>query len=123
MAERREALQLAVAAAHRDQRDSGGAALRAAGYHEQVKVTPETTLLFEERNGARVVVHRTNGGFSVGLQRSSPEELLARIAAAPPRFSPNLLLRPVGQDFLLPTIAHTAGPAGGAHFAPAPVGY
>jgi bacillithiol biosynthesis cysteine-adding enzyme BshC len=100
-----------------------GAALRAAGYHEQVKVTPETTLLFEERNGARVVVHRTNGEYSVGLQRSSREELLARIVAAPERFSANVLLRPVVQDFLLPTIAYTGGPAEVAYFAQAAVVY
>ncbi len=100
-----------------------GRELRAAGYHEQVKVTPSSTLLFEQRNGAREVIHRRNGGFTVGQDAKSREELLARIASEPRRFSANVLLRPVVQDFLLPTIAYTGGPAEVAYFAQAAVVY
>jgi len=39
-----------------------GQALEAAGYHQQVKVTSATTLLFEVKNGARTVVRRKNNG-------------------------------------------------------------
>ncbi len=35
-----------------------GRELEAAGYHQQVKVTPSSTLLFTLRDGARVPVHR-----------------------------------------------------------------
>jgi uncharacterized protein YllA (UPF0747 family) len=35
-----------------------GKAIEAAGYHQQVKVTAATTLLFEVKNGARTVVRR-----------------------------------------------------------------
>ena len=35
-----------------------GEALDAAGYHQQVKVNASSTLLFAERNGSRVPVHR-----------------------------------------------------------------
>ena len=35
-----------------------GKAIEAAGYHQQVKVTSATTLLFEVKNGARTVVRR-----------------------------------------------------------------
>jgi bacillithiol biosynthesis cysteine-adding enzyme BshC len=100
-----------------------GKALRAAGYHEQVKVTPSSTLLFEKRNGARTVIHRSNGGFIAGEERLSQQQLLEQIAAAPERFSANVLLRPVVQDFLLPTIAYTGGPAEVAYFAQAAVVY
>ena len=39
-----------------------GKELEAAGYHQQVKVTPSSTLLFTLRNGARVPVHRRVNG-------------------------------------------------------------
>ena len=100
-----------------------GKELRAAGYHEQVKVTPSSTLLFETRNGAREVIHRRNGGFIIGHDRVAQDDLLAQIAAEPQRFSANVLLRPVVQDFLLPTIAYTGGPAEVAYFAQAAVVY
>jgi bacillithiol biosynthesis cysteine-adding enzyme BshC len=100
-----------------------GKELRAGGYHEQVKVTPSSTLLFAKRNGAREVIHRRNGGFVIGHDLVSREDLLAQIAAEPQRFSANVLLRPVVQDFLLPTIAYTGGPAEVAYFAQAAVVY
>ena len=100
-----------------------GKELRAAGYHEQVKVTPSSTLLFEKRKGAREVIHRRDGGFIIGNDRVAQDDLLAQIAAEPQRFSANVLLRPVVQDFLLPTIAYTGGPAEVAYFAQAAVVY
>ncbi len=100
-----------------------GKELRSAGYHEQVKVTPTTTLLFVQRNGAREVIHRRNGGFVIGHDPVSREDLLAQIAAEPQRFSANVLLRPVIQDYLLPTIAYSGGPAEVAYFAQAAVVY
>lgn len=100
-----------------------GRELRGAGYHEQVKVTPSTTLLFMQRNGAREVVHRRNGGFVVGRDLVSREDLLAQIASEPQNFSANVLLRPVVQDYLLPTIAYSGGPAEVAYFAQAAVVY
>ncbi len=100
-----------------------GKELRAAGYHEQVKVTPASTLLFRKQNGARVPVHRVNGNFALGDDRISAQELEARVAAAPQEFSANVLLRPVLQDYLLPTIAYFGGPSEIAYFAQAAVVY
>ncbi|MGE0407249.1 MAG: bacillithiol biosynthesis cysteine-adding enzyme BshC, partial [Candidatus Korobacteraceae bacterium] len=100
-----------------------GAALRAAGYHEQVKVTESTTLLFHRQKGARVAIQTSNGGFLAGEQTFSAEELQARAASAPHEFSPNALLRPVLQDYLLPTLAYMGGPAEIAYFAQAAVVY
>lgn len=105
-----------------------GKALEAAGYHQQVKVTSATTLLFEVKNGARTVVRRrsndANGGeFAVGEERSSSEQLVERIEEAPETFSPNALFRPVVQDYLLPTLVYTGGAAEVAYFAQAGVVY
>ncbi|MBI3474106.1 MAG: bacillithiol biosynthesis cysteine-adding enzyme BshC [Acidobacteria bacterium] len=101
-----------------------GKAIEAAGYHQQVKVTSASTLLFEIQNGARTAVRRKGEGeFVVGEQRSSAQELLDRIEANPVNFSPNALLRPVVQDYLLPTLVYTGGPAEVAYFAQAAVVY
>jgi len=105
-----------------------GKALEAAGYHQQVKVTSATTLLFEVKNGARTVVRRrsngANGGeFAVGEERSSSEGLVERIEETPKTFNPNALFRPVVQDYLLPTLVYTGGAAEVAYFAQAAVVY
>jgi len=105
-----------------------GKELEAAGYHQQVKVTSSSTLLFTRRNGARIVVHRRPDGngneeFLIEDERVSQNDLLNRIAAAPQNFSPNVLLRPVVQDYLLPTLAYTGGSAEVAYFSQAAVVY
>jgi bacillithiol biosynthesis cysteine-adding enzyme BshC len=105
-----------------------GKALEAAGYHQQVKVTPSSTLLFTLRNGARVPVHRRVNGqggtdFLIEEERISQAELLGRISSSPQEFSPNVLLRPVIQDYLLPTLAYVGGSAEVAYFAQAAVAY
>jgi bacillithiol biosynthesis cysteine-adding enzyme BshC len=94
-----------------------------AHYHEQVKVTDESTPLFVLVDGARVPVHRSNGEFSIRRERLSLEELKRRIAVAPEDFNANVLLRPVLQDYWLPTLAYIGGPAEIAYFAQVGVVY
>jgi len=103
-----------------------GQALESAGYYQQVKVTESSVLLFTLRDGARTPIHRRDGanhavefavGGEPGAEKLSSTELLDRIAAAPENFSPNVLLRPVVQDYLLPTLAYTGGAAEAAYFA------
>jgi bacillithiol biosynthesis cysteine-adding enzyme BshC len=94
-----------------------------AGYHEQVKVTAESTPLFALVDGARVPIHRSNGGFSIRKERISLEELRRRISERPEDFNANVLLRPVLQDYWLPTLAYIGGPAEIAYFAQVGVVY
>ena len=54
--------------------------LRDGGYHEQVKVTGESTPLFALVDGARVPVHRANGAFTIAKEAVSADELQKRIA-------------------------------------------
>jgi bacillithiol biosynthesis cysteine-adding enzyme BshC len=105
-----------------------GDALEKAGYYQQVKVTPSSVLLFATRDGARTAMHRREGsnqamefviGGEPGAEKISSAELLDRIASTPENFSPNVLLRPVVQDYLLPTLAYTGGAAEAAYFAQA----
>lgn len=97
--------------------------LQAGKYHEQVKVTNETTPLFALVDGVRMPVHRGNGGFKIGKESLSAEELLCRIEERPEDFNANVLLRPVLQDFWLPTLAYIGGPAEIAYFAQVAVVY
>ncbi len=100
-----------------------GKRLREAGYHEQVKVTGESTLLFSLEGGERTVIHRANGGFVIGARRIPREDLLQRVNDHPEEYSPNALLRPVVQDYLLPTVAYFGGAAEVAYFAQCDVVY
>ena len=104
-----------------------GKAIETAGYHQQVKVTSATTLLFAVKNGARIAVRRkangAGGEFAVGEKRISARELLERIDHAPEEFNANVLLRPVVEDYLLPTLVYTGGAAEVAYFAQAGVVY
>ncbi len=105
-----------------------GKALEAAGYHQQVKVTPSSTLLFASIDGARLPIHRRTNGqdaveFLIKEEKVSKESLQQRIAVAAEQFSPNVLLRPVVQDYLLPTLAYTGGAAETAYFAQVAVVY
>ncbi len=97
--------------------------LHAAQYHEQVKVTAESTPLFALVDGVRVPVHRSNGQFAIGRERLSGEELQGRIEAGPENFNANVLLRPVLQDYWLPTLGYIGGPAEIAYFAQVGVVY
>jgi len=107
---------------------SRGKALEAAGYHQQVKVTPSSTLLFTLKDGVRLPIHRrTNGSdeveFLIEGEKVSKQDLQQRIAHKPEEFSPNVLLRPVVEDYLLPTLAYTGGAAETAYFAQVAVVY
>ncbi len=104
-----------------------GRELEAAGYHQQVKVTPSSTLLFTLRDGARVPLHRRANGsgaeFLVRDEGISQAEMLRRVACEPEQFSANVLLRPVVQDYLLPTLAYVGGAAEIAYFGQGAVVY
>jgi len=103
-----------------------GKALELAGYHQQVKVTASSTLLFAVRDGVRTPIHRkaNDGGvFLVAEEKVSQSDLLREIDQQPEHFSANVLLRPVMQDYLLPTLTYTGGAAEVAYFAQGAVVY
>jgi bacillithiol biosynthesis cysteine-adding enzyme BshC len=84
--------------------------LEAAGYHAQVHLEEKTSLFFLLENGERVPLRRKDSEFG---------DLRDRAAEV----SPNALLRPVVQDYLLPTVAYVGGPAELAYMAQSQVLY
>jgi bacillithiol synthase len=100
-----------------------GKALEHAGYEIQVKVTSHSTLLFSLEEDKRQVITAANTEYASGSLAMPRESWLRRIEASPEKFSPNALLRPVLQDFLLPTVAYFGGPAEIAYYAQSQVLY
>ncbi len=87
-----------------------GSALAARGYHAQV--TPgEGSLALFHMNAGREPIKVTAGGFQVGDETQSQAALLERARQNPAEFSPNVLLRPIVQDTIFPTVCYVAGPS------------
>jgi len=81
-----------------------------AGYHAQVLVEEKTPLFFVLENGER-------------KQLRIKDAECAALADRVESVSPNALLRPVWQDFMLPTVAYVGGPGELAYFAQSAVLY
>jgi bacillithiol biosynthesis cysteine-adding enzyme BshC len=95
--------------------------LEAAGYHAQVLATANSFPLFlHDETGARHALTRGDNG-KYRTKENDTEyttgELAAMARETPERFSPNVTLRAVVQDYLLPTIAYYGGAAEIAYFA------
>jgi bacillithiol synthase len=104
--------------------------LEVAGFDSQVRVTATSTLLFRVKNGVREPIVTGNGaGHSGGVRFKSGgsswtrEEVLELLEAEPETFSPNALLRPIVQDYLLPSAGFLAGPAEISYLAQSEVVY
>ena len=97
------------------------AELESAGYHAQVLATANSFPLFlHDDAGRRHAVARVENGKyrTKAIEREYTAEELATLAQQQPeRFSPNVTLRAVVQDYLLPTIAYYGGAAEIAYFA------
>src|SRR5579863_1390345 len=100
--------------------------LETAGYHAQVAVASQSSLLFliDPQTGARVALKRIAsipaepaGLWQAGRQKLSTDDLVGILASEPERISPAALLRPVFQDYLLSTSLTIGGPAEIAYFA------
>jgi bacillithiol biosynthesis cysteine-adding enzyme BshC len=93
--------------------------LERAGYHAQVHVSEDMVPLFIMEDGRRVAMTEQDGRYFVkGSGRSFGKQELVELARrCPTCFSPNVTLRPVVQDYLLPTAAYVGGPAEIAYFA------
>jgi bacillithiol biosynthesis cysteine-adding enzyme BshC len=123
----RRAHEIAIAIVNRSRE------LEEAGYHAQVAPSENSFPLFwHDDNGARHALSRNeNGKYQAksagqkpdreggldGNQEFTADDLAEWALREPDRFSPNVTLRAVVQDFLLPTIAYYGGAAEIAYFA------
>ena len=111
----RNAPEIAKAIVHRSRE------LEEAGYHAQVTPSEDSFPLFlHDESRARHALTRTASGkyrTKADGQEYSAEELAEWALREPDRFSPNVTLRSVVQDYLLPTITYYGGAAEIAYFA------
>jgi bacillithiol biosynthesis cysteine-adding enzyme BshC len=86
-------------------------------YHAQIKT--KALNLFYFHKGGRYILEPREHDFSLkGTRHFILKEEMLRIAHEQPELlSPNVALRPICQDTLLPTIAYVAGPSEIAYFA------
>jgi bacillithiol synthase len=95
--------------------------LEEEGYHAQVLASIDTFPLFlQNEDGERHAVVRADSGrykIKDGNEEYTAEALSQLALREPTRFSPNVTLRAVVQDYLLPTVAYFGGSAEIAYFA------
>ena len=86
-------------------------------YHAQVKIRPIN--LFYNYDEGRYIIEPVENEFRLKGKRKkfSFEEINNLIETEPEKFSPNVLLRPICQDFLFPTGFYVGGPSEVAYFA------
>jgi bacillithiol biosynthesis cysteine-adding enzyme BshC len=85
--------------------------LESLGYHPQVN--PREINFFYLDAGLRSRIERQGDAFVVidTPLRFTREQLLQKMEATPEQFSPNVILRPVYQEMILPNLAYVGGPA------------
>jgi bacillithiol biosynthesis cysteine-adding enzyme BshC len=86
-----------------------GERLIAAGYHAQVTPHEGAISLFY-LNGGREGIRFSGDHATVGDRQTTLAALGDEATRTPEHFSPNVLLRPLVQDTLFPTICYVAGP-------------
>jgi bacillithiol biosynthesis cysteine-adding enzyme BshC len=87
-----------------------GEVLRSRGHQPQVILQPDSVSLFH-LDGARRPVRRQGNNFVAGDRTFTADSLSQEAATSPDHFSPNVLLRPLVQDTLFPTICYVGGPS------------
>jgi len=89
---------------------AAGAQLHSLGHQPQVTPAADAVALFRMDPKRRLL--RPDGtGFAAGDDPFDAASLVAEAVDHPERFSPNVLLRPIVQDGLFPTICYVAGPS------------
>ena len=86
-----------------------GEALVAKGYHAQAILADGTVSLFH-LNAQRAPVRVDGNQAFIGDHALSLPQLVDEAKQHPEHFSPNVLLRPIVQDTVFPTICYVAGP-------------
>ncbi|MDH7603716.1 MAG: bacillithiol biosynthesis cysteine-adding enzyme BshC [Melioribacter sp.] len=86
-------------------------------YHAQVKVKPINLFFIE--NNERLLIEPVEEEYRLKGRRKkfTKDELLEQLNKFPEKFSPNVLLRPICQDYLFPTAFYIGGPSEISYFA------
>ncbi len=86
-------------------------------YHAQVKVKPINLFMIEENERLLIEPYENDYRLKGKRKKFTREEIMNLAETNPEKFSPNVLLRPICQDYLLPTAFYVAGPGEISYFA------
>jgi bacillithiol biosynthesis cysteine-adding enzyme BshC len=86
-----------------------GSDLVARGYHAQVHALDDNLAMFL-LDGNRLAIRQQDSQLVAGEKSYAPVALQQEARLRPGAFSPGVLLRPVVQDTLFPTVCYVAGP-------------
>jgi bacillithiol biosynthesis cysteine-adding enzyme BshC len=81
------------------------------GHAPQVEPAADAVCLFHVSAAGRQLIRRQGDDYLVGGTVRKAADLAAEASAHPERFSPNVLLRPLVQDRLFPTVCYVGGPS------------
>jgi bacillithiol synthase len=81
------------------------------GHEPQVEPSEDSVALFYLDGGVRRPIKWRGPEFAVDDRPVSAAALQAEVQSSPARFSPNVLLRPLVQDRLFPTVCYVGGPS------------
>lgn len=86
-------------------------------YHAQVKVRPINLFLSYDNGRHLIEPHEDLYGLKRKRKKFTAEEILELLEKVPESFSPNVLLRPLCQDYIFPTAFYVGGPSEICYFA------
>ncbi|HSG10063.1 MAG TPA: bacillithiol biosynthesis cysteine-adding enzyme BshC [Longimicrobiales bacterium] len=98
--------------------DATGRRLIEAGYELQVALMEGGVNLFLEGPAGRERIYREESGYRLRIsgEQLTRDDIAARVQADPSVLSPNVLLRPVVESAVFPTLSYVAGPGETAYF-------
>ncbi len=99
-----------------NQLDSQSSDLEKFGYNRQALVQDSNLFFIDPKNGRLKLEHEGGKWFSGNGLIWDNDELLNEIRQYPEKFSPNVFIRPLMQDRLLPSIAYVSGPGELAYY-------
>lgn len=88
-----------------------GAVMAGLGHAPQVEMADDSTALFYLDGNGRRAIRQRGDQLIIGDASRTPGDLRDEVLAHPDRFSPNVLMRPLMQDRLFPTVCYVAGPS------------
>ena len=89
---------------------AAGQLMTERGHQPQVNPSADGVSLFL-LDGARRAIRRHDAALAIGDDVRDTGAMVTEAVDHPERFSPNVLLRPVVQDTILPTVCYVAGPS------------
>ncbi len=78
------------------------------GFHGQAMARPINLFYIKDQFRERIIPTE-KGDFEIGEETISKEDLLKDLDVHPERFSPNVVLRPLYQEFILPNLCYLGG--------------